>query len=61
MDFRYKLMIAAVGNAAALDYIIFPGLSMADSMVNVITVGICVLLFALNYWFFTKVENKWDN
>ncbi len=61
MDLRYKLIIAGFVDALALDYIIFPGLTMADSMVNLISVGIGLLLMALNYWFFTEVENKWDS
>lgn len=61
MDLRYKLMIASVVSALVLDYIVLPGLTAADSMVNLISVGITVLLIALNYWFFTKIENKWDS
>ena len=61
MDFRYKLIITAVITGFALEYIVFPGLSAADTAINILSIGIAGLLGALNYWFFTKVENKWES
>lgn len=60
MDLRYKLIIASVVTGLTIDFIILPGLTAADTAVNLLSVGITGLLIALNYWFFTKVENKWD-
>jgi hypothetical protein len=60
MDLRYKLVITAIISGFTLEYIVFPGLNAADTVVNILSVGIAGLLGALNYWFFTKVENKWD-
>ena len=58
MDYRHKIIIAFIVNAFILDYVIFPGLTAANTVLNVINMFNILLLAGTNYLFFTKIENK---
>ena len=58
MNFKYKIIIAFIVNAFILNYVIFPGLTAANTLVNIINTLNALSLTELNYLFFTKIENK---
>jgi len=62
-DKRWEPILMLLGNIAIFDLIIFPGLTVADTFINMLTVlgFIAVFLFDLNYVkekYFTKSEEE---
>lgn len=63
-DKRWEPILILLGNIAILDWLIFPGLTVASSFVNMLTVigFIAMFLFDLNYikerWFTKSEEEK---
>jgi len=62
-DKRWEPILMLLGNIAAFDLIIFPGLTAASTFINMLTVlgFIAVFLFDLNYVkekYFTKSEEE---
>lgn len=63
-DKRWEPILILLGNIAILDWLIFPGLTVASSFVNILTVigFIALFLFDLNYikerWFTKSEEEK---
>lgn len=62
-DKRWEPILILLGNIAILDWLIFPGLTVASSFINMLTVVgfIALFLFDLNYVkekYFTKSEEE---
>jgi hypothetical protein len=63
-DKRWKPILILLGNIAAFSWIIFPGLTVASTFINMLTVlvFIALFLFDLNYvketWFTISEEEK---
>ena len=64
-DKRWKPILVLLGNMVMLQWVIFPGLTAANSLINMLSVliFIAMFLFDLNYvkeTFFTKSETMSD-
>jgi len=64
-DKRWKPILVLLGNMVMLQWVIFPGLTTANSLINMLSVliFIAMFLFDLNYvkeTFFTKSETMSD-
>jgi hypothetical protein len=62
-DKRWEPILMLLGNIAIFDWLIFPGLTVASTFINILTVlgFIAVFLFDLNYVkekYFTKSEEE---
>ena len=63
-DKRWEPILILLGNIAIFDWLIFPGLTVANTFINMLTVlgFIAVFLFDLNYikerWFTKSEEEK---
>lgn len=63
-DKRWEPILMLLGNIAMFDWVIFPGLTAANTFINMLTVlgFIAVFLFDLNYvketWFTKSEEEK---
>jgi hypothetical protein len=62
-DNRWQSVLMVLGNLAILEFIIFPGLTVANTFINMLTVlgFIALFLFDLNYvkfTYFTKSEEE---
>ena len=63
-DKRWEPIFILLGNIAILDWVIFPGLTMSNSFINMLSVFgfIAMFLFDLNYvkerWFTKSDEEK---
>jgi hypothetical protein len=60
-DKRWGPILVVLGNIAALEFLIFPGLTLANTFINILSVFgfIAMFLFDLNYikeTFFTEPE-----
>jgi hypothetical protein len=62
-DKRWGPILVVLGNIAALEFLIFPGLTLANTFINMLSVFgfIAMFLFDLNYVkekYFTKSEEE---